>query len=200
MRLSIVKHLPRKGNNGNLSISTSMKTQRSEDDSSSTSNSWRELNRRSVRFSDEVCTVERDAFTDQEREACFYKGEDIRRFQMDCNRIGKLYCIRRKRRTPWQDDAQSIRGIEDYVAVDRRKMMEIADHTTTIIFGQGRCDALTLAEISSRMSLPHKHEAVALARIDASSGYRKEVAPLGERVRGKVSSWSHRRRLDRLAA
>jgi len=159
-----------------------------------------------VRFAEQVQVDPSGApphlLTPDVKSSCFYSPEEFHRMYQDSVNVMSVHVYHRYKKLPWDDDQHSIRGVEDDLQKELR-LRSIRRHVNAVLDlqdeqereGRYYCEDATavqeMAEFSSKMSLPSRSHAVALAKhIDAVSGYyRAKPVPLLDVVRGKVSEW-----------
>jgi len=152
--------------------------------------------------------------------------EDLKRFGMECDLIARVYALQVQKRCSWDDTVHSVRGIEDRLVADRQARRR-ARHADVVLKAQRQLKAAAaaekrgrrrrttdddncyaakcLADVSAKSSKQCSAKARALARIDATSGYYRNPSSsssslssaVTETFRGRLSSWSERRRLSR---
>lgn len=130
--------------------------------------------------------------------------DDMYRFERDRALTAFMYQRRRDRgNLQWDDNVNSIRGLEDAIsavsnadmsitpikALLRKQHMQLVVAEYVRLKDDGReYDALALAEVSCRSSSEAKVAALSLARDDAiAAGYSRTT--LLKKVRSKLSIW-----------
>lgn len=146
-----------------------------------------------VRFSEDVSIISpsrEHILTPEVAEEAFHSVDDFERMLRESELVVQKHAICRYKDLPWDDNADSIRGVESELQLDLR-LRSIRRHVHAVLREQyrlaseGRCpyDAIALHDVSSRMSLAHRSHAVALAKLDASVSGHRERVPLLKMVR-----------------